>query len=211
MTDTSGPNGTDSDPIEVRDLRADEIPQAVAVIARGMRDNPLHVAAYGPDPDRRLRCHGRLVGGMFGVSPAMRHICAIRNGAVVGLTGVAPVDTCRLSTGQKVRLLPALAALGPSAVAKVLSWTGTWSKHDPNEPHVHLGPLAVDAALQGRGIGSRIMREHCRRLDAAGESGYLETDKAANVAFYERFGYTVTAEAEVIGVPNWFMRRAART
>jgi ribosomal protein S18 acetylase RimI-like enzyme len=34
-----------------------------------------------------------------------------------------------------------------------------------DEPHVHLGPLAVDAHLQGQGIGSLIMREHCRRLD----------------------------------------------
>ena len=30
--------------IEVRDLRPQEISEAVAVLARGMRDNPLHVA-----------------------------------------------------------------------------------------------------------------------------------------------------------------------
>ena len=36
---------------EVRDLRRDEHPAAVGVLARGMRDNPLHVAALGPDPE----------------------------------------------------------------------------------------------------------------------------------------------------------------
>ncbi|MGH3735337.1 MAG: GNAT family N-acetyltransferase [Micromonosporaceae bacterium] len=82
-----------------------------------------------------------------------------------------------------------------------------WAERDLDEPHVHLGPLAVDADLQGRGIGSLILREHCRRLDQARQVGYLETDKLENVRFYQRFGYEVTAEATVIGVPNWFMRR----
>lgn len=54
------------------------------------------------------------------------------------------------------------------------------------EAHVHLGPLAVDAHLQGQGIGSLIVQEHCRRLDSAREVGYLETDKRENVGFYER-------------------------
>jgi hypothetical protein len=51
------------------------------------------------------------------------------------------------------------------------------------------------------------MGHYTAGLDSAGEVGYLETDKRANVAFYEGHGYAVTAEAEVIGVPNWFMVR----
>ena len=75
------------------------------------------------------------------------------------------------------------------------------------DDHVHLGPVAVDSHLQGQGIGSQMMREHCRRLDALRELGYLETDKPENVRFYERFGFEVIEEAPVIGVSNWFMRR----
>ena len=72
---------------------------------------------------------------------------------------------------------------------------------------MHLGPLAVDAGLQGQGIGSILLAEHCRRLDAAGEVGYLETDREQNVAFYARQGFETVDEAQVLGVPNWFMRR----
>ena len=54
------------------------------------------------------------------------------------------------------------------------------------------------------------MTEHVRRLDAAGVAGYLETDKDVNVPFYERFGYEVVGEGDVIGVPNWYMLRPAR-
>jgi hypothetical protein len=52
------------------------------------------------------------------------------------------------------------------------------------------------------------MTEHCARLDASRQVGYLETDKPGNVRFYERFGFEVVGKAAVIGVPNSFMRRA---
>jgi ribosomal protein S18 acetylase RimI-like enzyme len=59
------------------------------------------------------------------------------------------------------------------------------------------------------GIGSRMMEEFSRRMDAAGGLAYLETDKLQNVVFYERFGFETTDERMVLGIPNWFMRRAA--
>ena len=68
----------------------------------------------------------------------------------------------------------------------------------------------MEPALQGRGIGSLVLREYTRRLDEAGEDSYLETEKPQNVALYSRFGYEVIEETEVLGVPNWFMWREAR-
>jgi ribosomal protein S18 acetylase RimI-like enzyme len=196
--------------IEVRDLRREEIPEAVGVLARGMRDNPLHVAAYGPDPERRLRCHASLMRGLFRVAPTQQPICAVREGAVVGVLGVAPAGTCQATATQRLRMLPTMASLGPRTAARVGRWISFWAKRDPDEPHVHLGPVAVDVHLQGQGIGSLMMEQHCRQLDAAGEVGYLETDKLENVRFYERFGFEVVGEAPVIDVPNWFMRRPSR-
>jgi ribosomal protein S18 acetylase RimI-like enzyme len=196
--------------LEVRDLQPDELDEAIGVVARGMRDNPLHVAAYGPDPDRRLQCHSRLTRAFFDVFTDQQPICAVRSGRIAGLTGAAPPGRCQPTAVQRVRLIPPLLGLGPRTAARVGSWMNTWARHDPDEPHVHLGPLAVDAHLQGKGIGSQIMREHCRRLDAAGQVGYLETDKPENVRFYERFGYEVIGESPVLDVTNWFMRRAPR-
>lgn len=193
--------------LEVRDLRPDEVRAAIAVIGRGMRDNPLHVAAYGDDPERRRRATERLVGGLFRVSPAQEALCAVQDGTILGVTGVAPVATCRPTVGQRLRLLPTIMGLGPPTAGRVAKWFAAWAARDPAEDHVHLGPLAVDSHLQGRGIGSRIVEEHCRRLDAAGEVGYLETDKRENVPFYERHGFEVIGEESVLGVANWFMRR----
>ena len=194
----------------IEDLRPESVEEAVGVIARGMRDNPLHIAAYGDDPGRRLHCHALLVRGLFKAAGEQQPICARRDGKIVGVTGAAPPGTCQPNAKQRLVLLPTIARLGPRTAARVGRWFAAWAEHDPDEPHVHLGPLAVDAHLQGQGIGGTIMEEHCRRLDAAPVTGYLETDKPENVRFYERFGYEVVGEATVIGVRNWFMRRPAR-
>jgi GNAT superfamily N-acetyltransferase len=193
--------------LELRDLKRGEIPAAVGVLSRGMRDNPLHVAAFGPDPGQRERRLRRLFAALFRVLMAQPPLGAWRDGELVGVTGIAPPGTCRPGAAQRLRMLPTVISLGPRTAGRLGRWLAAWSERDPEEPHSHLGPLAVDAHLQGQGIGSRILAEYTSRLDAAGELGYLETDKAENVRLYERHGFVTVEEAEVIGVPNWFMRR----
>jgi GNAT superfamily N-acetyltransferase len=200
--------GSDRPILEVGDLRPQEVPTAVEVLARGMRDNPLHLAAFGPDPERRVRALRAMFTAMFRVVSAQSPIAARSGGEILGVTGVLPPPrSCRLGPLQRLRILPAMVSRGPATARRVGAWLATWAERDPDEPHSHLGPLAVDAHLQGRGIGSQIMTEYCRRLDAAGQMGYLETDKPQNVTFYERHGFVTVGQAEVIGVSNWFMRR----
>jgi len=193
--------------VEVRDLERDEIGVAVGVLARGMRDNPLHFAAFGEDAKVRERSLTRMFTALFRVATSQSPLGAHGEEGLVGVTGIEPVGHCQPTASQRLRLAPAFLALGPRRAGRTLSWLKVWSDHDLTEPHSHLGPLAVDAHLQGRGIGTRILGEYCRRLDDTAQVGYLETDKRANVVFYERHGFIVTGEATVIGVPNWFMRR----
>ena len=195
----------------VRDLKPSDVPAAIGVLARGMRDNPLHVAAYGDDPDVRERAHARLMTALFRHVRTQQPLVAVDDGVIVGVTGVAPTGTCQPTVAVRLRTLPAGLGMGLRTTARVGRWLGEWGKRDPGEPHVHLGPVAVDRGRQGQGIGTLMLAEHCRRLDAAGEVGYLETDKPENVRFYERAGFEVVDEAPVLGVPNWFMRRVPVT
>ena len=48
-------------------------------------------------------------------------------------------------------------------------------------------------------------------MDDLSMLSYLETDKYENVRFYRKLGFDVVAEAEVLGVPNWFMSRRCAT
>ena len=199
--------------LEVGALDAAEKEEALAVVVRGMRDNPLHVAVFGEDPEIRARQVRRLLGGAFAVMGLQRHMLAARSadGAIVGVVGMLPPSEDRPTIAQQLRLLPRLLSTGPRAAVRAASWMGTWAKHDPEEPHWHVGPVAVDAHLQGKGVGSRLMRVLCAKMDAAHENAYLETDKPINVRFYQRFGFEVVGEQDVLDVPNWFMlRRPAR-
>ena len=51
--------------VEVAPLSPAEVPAAVGVLARGMRDNPIHMAVFGPDPDRRERLLVRMFTSMW--------------------------------------------------------------------------------------------------------------------------------------------------
>ena len=199
--------------LRLEELDASEIEEAVEVIVRGMRDNPNNIAAFGRDPEVRYRRLLRLFGAMASaeVPGRDRNMLAARgsDGSILGVCGMVPPGRCQPGLGQQLRLIPTVLALGPRSAGRTMKWLGTWSKHDPEKRHWHLGPVAVDVHLQGRGIGSKLMRAFCARMDAAGEDAYLETDKPENVRFYERFGFEVVSEEEVIGVANWFMMRPA--
>ena len=197
--------------MEIGALDASEVGEALGVISRGMHDNPIHIAAFGEDPERRRRGLYRLFGAAFAVMGLHEHMLVARSedGRIVGVMGIMPPGDCLPGPTQQLRMLPSLLRNGPRAAARTMSWLGAWGKRDPKERHWQLGPLAVDAHLQGRGVGSNLMRVFCARMDGAGEDAYLETDKPVNVRFYEHFGFEVVGEQDVLGVPNWFMTRRA--
>lgn len=57
----------------------------------------------------------------------------------------------------------------------------------PGRPALLLGPIAVDPALQGVGIGGRLMREALTRAGALGHTAVLLVGDAP---FYGRFGFS---------------------
>ena len=197
------------DGFEVGALGPADAEQVVGVLSRGMRDNPLHVAIFGEDPGRRQERLRRLFGTAFHGMGWQKHMLAARSadGAIVGVCGILPPGNCLPTPAQQLRMLPGMLQNGPGATYRTLRWLGAWSKHHLEERHWHLGPIAVDAGRQRRGVGSLLMEVFCAQVDASGEVAYLETDKPGNVRFYERFGFEVISEQEVLGAPNWFMLR----
>jgi GNAT superfamily N-acetyltransferase len=179
-----------------------------------MRDNPLHVAALGDDPKVRERA----LTGVFRAFLAMevtkkgRALGAFKDGVLVGVCGMMQPGCCQLALFERIRLLPILLwHCGLVGTGTLLSQFGHWAKLDPATPHWHLGPVGIMRELQGQGIGSLLLREFSRMVDAAAMSAWLETDKEINVSFYRKHGFEVVTEAVVNGVPNWLMERRAKT
>ena len=205
----STPGGEWLDALEIGVLGPEDKVAALGVLTRGMRDNPVHVAAFGDDAQRRQERLHRVFGGAYEAMGWQANMLAARgpDGTIAGVCGAMPPGGCRLGPGKQLSLMPRMLSSGPRASLRAARWLGAWAKRDPEERHWHLGPIAVDAHLQGMGVGSKLMEVFCARVDTAGEDAYLETDKPANVRFYERFGFEVIGEQEVLGVPNWFMLR----
>ena len=81
-------------------------------------------------------------------------------------------------------------------------------KHHPKQPHWYLSVLSVEPQSQGLGHGSALMKPGLERADAAGSGAWLETQRQANVGFYERFGFELVEQIMVDGeLPIWLMWR----
>lgn len=65
----------------------------------------------------------------------------------------------------------------------------------------------IAPALQGQGIGQRLLASFCARsaADTASSGVFLETASAANVRFYQRAGFEVTGQGRLGESTLWCM------
>jgi ribosomal protein S18 acetylase RimI-like enzyme len=190
-------------PVTISALTSEQTDDAARLLARAFVTNPLHVAVFGPDQIRANEAFFR-IGLTVMKGPKL---AALEDGHMLGVIHWVDASNCQFSTLEKMSMLPAmLRGLGLRSAMKVGTWLSIWAKHDPAEPHVHLGPIGISPDAQGRGIGRQLMDRYCQHLEETRAAGYLETDRPGNVAFYKKFGFEVTGTATIHGVENYFMR-----
>lgn len=205
------PSSAESGPgVEIRALTPRALPAAAALLAHGMRDNPLHVKVFGADPDQRQRRLSRFLGQLVVyVHTNGALLGAYDQDELVGVLGMIAPGRCRPGLRDRLRFARALLTRAPpGTLLRMQRWLAAWAGHDPDDPHWHIGPLAVQPAFRRRGVARRLMQQCCRRMDAHGAVAWLETDLAGNAEFYRKLGFVVTRKAPVLGVPTWFMRRS---
>jgi len=97
---------------------------------------------------------------------------------------------------QELRVLPTLLhATGLARFPRLLAIRADMDKHHPmDRPHAYLWFLGVTHEAQGHGVGSRLLKVGCDRLDAAGQAAYLETQTERNLALYRRHGFEVISK-----------------
>jgi GNAT superfamily N-acetyltransferase len=190
--------------IVVEKYSAHSLELVVTVLADAFVTNPLHISAFGPEQIESNRLFFRI-----GLREMFRGeaLVASENGQIRGYAHFSPSPRCLPAPEALPQaMVPLLKPLG-TASARLIQWFVRWCHLDPDRPHIHLGPIGVSPDAQRRGCGTVLMRCYLDFLRRANLPGYLETDRRENVIFYEKFGFVVMHQEEVIGAPTWYMWR----
>src|SRR4051794_22193082 len=193
--------------IEIRDLRPSEHEDAARLLARAFRDLPTTKAALGPDAGRRMRFLWRAYRAFV---PVMRgRILSAWNGdALVGVTGIQHPGECRLTPEQLVRMGAVFATSGfPVGSYRCAKVFHERDRRDSEEPHIHLEPIAVDPAVAMLGVGQAMGEATCRYADELGLPIFGITERFTTTKYLSEFGVDLIDEFEILGVPNFSMRR----
>ncbi len=194
----------------VQAMKADLLDRAVNTLTRAFDADPMFRWIF-PDPQERARSlrllnrvplrFGLRYGRVTHCHDGMAVAIWVPPGRSVSLVGMA--RSGMLSVPLRIGLRPFGRFAGANEVMGKLH-----AKHVP-DPHWYLLIVGVDPELQGRGVGSALVQEGLSEADASNSSCYLETSEERNIPFYERYGFTVLAQASLGagGPPGWAMRR----
>jgi GNAT superfamily N-acetyltransferase len=194
--------------ITVSKMRSEELGEASALLGLAYRDNPMMFVLYGDDPEVRRRTTQETFA--LRIKPMFPVPLVVREGdRVVGVCGFDPPSGSPLTPDNMAQFLALLSAVGPDVPRKAIEMLSDWRTRTPPEPHWNLGPVGVDPAHHGKGIGSALVRAFGEMVDAGGSPAFLETDLEKNARLYAKFGFEIIDQATVIGIPMWFMWRPA--
>lgn len=196
-------------PVSARRATVADVGAISQTLARAFHDDPVGLWSCPPE---RLR--PRVLERFYAIR--MRQVLAddevwieqAHAGAALWL----PPERWRTTAREDLQLVRPVAhpRLLPRLPLVVRGLTGVERIH-PREPHWYLAILGTDPSAQGRGIGSALMRPVLDRCDEDGIAAYLESSKEANIAFYARHGFKVTAEHDLPRGPRiWQMWRDPR-
>jgi ribosomal protein S18 acetylase RimI-like enzyme len=193
--------------LSMADMQPHESQAVIELLAAAMCTNPINQAVFLSKNATSIYRQKKMFGYLIKFRHNRIRVAKI-DGRIAGVMCCVSSDHCKLTPWQMAAALPSLLFTMKEDIVRFLLWRMNWSKNDYPYPHVHLGPIAVDPAHQGQGIGTFMLNEVCKDLDEKLFQGYLETDKRENVVLYEKFGFKVIRVDEVLGVTNWFMARS---
>ena len=203
-----------NDPIAatIAPLADSQLQPTADVLARAFCGNPLNCAVIrSSDPARRIRFNR---DSMLAFLPtACQHgqvLVATLDGKVAGGLIASLPGRFPLPPPSWRNQLRFLMRQGWSVARRWEQVFEIFNALHPPDPHWYLEILGVDRPAQRRGVGAALLSHWLADIDRDPAPAYLETDREANVRFYERAGFARVGETAVLGVRIWLMKRPPR-
>jgi ribosomal protein S18 acetylase RimI-like enzyme len=123
---------------------------------------------------------------------------AVDGSQVLAVAVWLPPGAFPWSARRKLKAMPyflRVLAADPGHFSMFIRYGANAERAHPSDRHWYLVVAGVRPEAQRQGLGSQLMRHELDIADRDGIPVYLETADRANVAYYERFGFTVINEA----------------
>jgi ribosomal protein S18 acetylase RimI-like enzyme len=198
---------------QARPARKADIRELSRALARAFYDDPVMIWLL-PDAEARTAQLYRVFATMT------RHHHLARGGVEVARDGTGigagalwdPPNQWQDTRLEELAMTPTFIRVFGLRSMRGRAVQEAMKRAHPEEPHWYLGVIGSDPTVRGQGFGQALMRSRLDRCDAEYCPAYLESTKAENVPYYERFGFMVTREIELPdgGPTLWAMWRHPR-
>ncbi len=183
---------------------------AAQVLGKAFANEPVSVVIYRKfTPERRVRALTVDFSVELEVCLRKGYAIQVEEGEkIVAVAVIYPPGTYPLPWQEQWKFLfKSVLANGWYDVKSWLKWLKEAEKFHPAGAHYYLLYIGVDPDYQGRGYGSAILAHLAAKADGERVGCYLENASPRNLPFYQRFGFRIVQEKEIIGFPTWFMWR----
>lgn len=203
-------------PIEIEPLLRTQLPSAAQALSNAFQDDPLynfvvpnhdHRRRWLPVIKREVLRNTLPAGHTYVAIDAQRKILAVLALSPPGKFPHPWWTNARLF--WNVLLWPTPWCPTLSKVWPLRRYAATFDEIHYRRPHWYIDVVGVDAAYQGRGIGTLLIRHAITLAEQSQLPIWLETQTASNVGYYESFGFRVTVQKHPApgGPPTWGMLR----
>ena len=197
----------------VKKLNPAAMERAVITLERAFASDPMFTWMF-PDPSQRSRSLRMFLRVPLQYGLRYGHVTVSNGGMAVAIwlppgraITVGGMIRCgMLSVPFNVGFRPFVRFVGADDVM------GKFHKRFVPEPHWYLLIVGVDPDLQGRGLGSALVKEGLAKADESNCPCYLDTSEERNLAFYQREGFAVVGSASTgQGRTTWMGDATQRT
>jgi GNAT superfamily N-acetyltransferase len=189
-----------------------DLPAIGAALSRAFDTDPVWGWGFEEaDRERKLSALAAVFG--FCAEAALVHGWVRVTSGVEAVALWIPPGEPEMSPAAAARM-PALieAWCGPESAPRVAALLEAFDRTHPHQPpHFYLSLLGTHPDHAGHGHGMGLLAACLEEIDAASAPAYLESSNPANVPRYERLGFAVISEIELLpGIPATQMWRQPR-